>query len=281
MHAKDIERSHPIFSAEAEVRKIRKQLSNYLPISYSDYQRYSFDGKHIGVAEKPECVYNICKMDLLPNENDLAKNNAHCVLLSASLPAPESLRSIDKLKNNLEISRAFDIEHRLLLAFQTVDYLEIFSFGIGKNINPFDVFFNNIHMLELYCIYFREQSTQLIKEVEKYPLIYSSTLNDNSLKNISLIEKMDFPELIEMFELKKMKFKEGKRDFTLSNRELECLIWTLKNRSAKQIAKNLKLSYRTVEDYLNNIKSKFSCNTKEELKELSLKNPVIKYIVEN
>ncbi len=46
----------------------------------------------------------------------------------------------------------------------------------------------------------------------------------------------------------------------LSSRETECTYYLLKGLSAKEIAKILGLSYRTVELHLINIRKKLNCN---------------------
>lgn len=51
----------------------------------------------------------------------------------------------------------------------------------------------------------------------------------------------------------------------LSKRESECLRLTVRGKSAKQIAAELEISRRTVEEYLNNIKLKFGVFSKSEL----------------
>lgn len=51
----------------------------------------------------------------------------------------------------------------------------------------------------------------------------------------------------------------------LTLREQQCLELSLKHYTAKQIAKSLSLSYRTVEEYLSNLKQKFGVATKQEL----------------
>ncbi len=53
--------------------------------------------------------------------------------------------------------------------------------------------------------------------------------------------------------------------FNLSNRELECLFFILRGRSAKQIGEYIHLSKRTIEFYIENIKNKFGCHSKSEL----------------
>lgn len=51
----------------------------------------------------------------------------------------------------------------------------------------------------------------------------------------------------------------------LTKREKECLDLTLNNFTAKEIAKELGLSHRTVEEYLSNLKRKFKVASKHEL----------------
>lgn len=51
----------------------------------------------------------------------------------------------------------------------------------------------------------------------------------------------------------------------LSDRELECLFFILRGKSAKQIGEYIRLSKRTVESYIENVKNKFGCHNKSEL----------------
>lgn len=51
----------------------------------------------------------------------------------------------------------------------------------------------------------------------------------------------------------------------LSTRELECLFLQLRGKTAKEIAEILKLSKRTIEYYIDNLKTKFGCLNKTEL----------------
>lgn len=66
--------------------------------------------------------------------------------------------------------------------------------------------------------------------------------------------------------------------FNLSTRELECLFFTLRSLTAKQIADQLSLSKRSIEFYLDNIKNKMGCATKTELICLGIINGYAKYI---
>ncbi len=54
-------------------------------------------------------------------------------------------------------------------------------------------------------------------------------------------------------------------DIYFTKREAECMLLTLKGKTIKSIAASLKLSPRTVEFYIKNMKIKLSCHTKYEL----------------
>lgn len=56
----------------------------------------------------------------------------------------------------------------------------------------------------------------------------------------------------------------------LSKREAECLYFLLRGNTAKNIANILRLSPRTVEHYLENVKMKFNVRTKTELIEKTI-----------
>lgn len=51
----------------------------------------------------------------------------------------------------------------------------------------------------------------------------------------------------------------------ISAREKECLSFLLKGKTIKETAKLLKLSPRTIEEYLNRLKQKAGCKYKREL----------------
>lgn len=60
--------------------------------------------------------------------------------------------------------------------------------------------------------------------------------------------------------------KYGKIYFT--RREAECMVWLLKGKTISSVATILKLSPRTVEYYIKNMKTKLGCRTKFELIDL-------------
>jgi len=53
--------------------------------------------------------------------------------------------------------------------------------------------------------------------------------------------------------------------YKLSKRELECLSYLLQGKNVREISIEMTVSKRTIETYIDNIKSKFHCRTKTEV----------------
>jgi DNA-binding CsgD family transcriptional regulator len=98
-------------------------------------------------------------------------------------------------------------------------------------------------------------------------LLVDTTSNDPIILGfaISLVEGMINKNMQASHFKRKIALLDNFGKIDLSVRELEVLKQILRGSSAKQSAKALKLSYRTVEYYIENLKSLFNCNSKQEL----------------
>ena len=66
------------------------------------------------------------------------------------------------------------------------------------------------------------------------------------------------------------------RSTELTDQQLECLFYLVKGKTIRKIGETMKLSHRTVEHYLEAVKSKLDCKTREELIEKAFALPTIK-----
>lgn len=67
----------------------------------------------------------------------------------------------------------------------------------------------------------------------------------------------------------------------LTEKELEILYHTLRGLTQKQVAHTLDLSARTVEDYMNRIKIKLKCRTKDQLFEFAFHHEILNIVSEH
>jgi DNA-binding CsgD family transcriptional regulator len=139
---------------------------------------------------------------------------------------------------------------------------------------------SNIDLLLKFGAYFEVISQPLIKTCQKKPIYlpkYNESkpipeikflierdkiLNDiHSHKSRALLKKHNDTDLIKQ----KYNLISYTNFSTLSIRENECLSLIAKGYTAKEVARVLGLSFRTVEEYINRIKNKLGCFSRREL----------------
>jgi DNA-binding CsgD family transcriptional regulator len=137
----------------------------------------------------------------------------------------------------------------------TKEYKEGWSFGgthdEGELVN---FLINNYDLLLKYILYFKSVAADII-----------DTSDERKLINVNLIEESvlqadKYSKIISAFNegLEKGKYliESPKGQFFLTKREVDCLYFKSQGDSAKDIARKMNISNRTVENFINNIKLK-------------------------
>ncbi len=95
--------------------------------------------------------------------------------------------------------------------------------------------------------------------------LFCSKIISNTYSN-SLTEILDFLNPTKNTNITgNIEFLQSTSTVGLTNREMDCLYYTLRGKSAKAIAPILNISSKTIEFHLEKIKMKFNCRTKMEL----------------
>ncbi len=277
----DIHLSHPFFTTREQIEQICKPLFLYTPFQYFDYQRYYFNGLHLSLASQTDFGYEIMKQDLLPSLEELQQNKSHYVCLSSSLLLPELVIEKNKFIRNLDLSNEHKIYHRLYVNFNTPKYVEVFGFGLANSIhNITETFMNHTAAAERFCVYFREAARDLIIQMKPTMLRYDDFEDHTFFKDLDFKTDSSYMNFLHHIKLKSFHIQGKHGQCKLSEREIECLLWVSKNKTAKQISRILSLSPRTIESYLINLKNKMGCESKEELIQMAFKNNSIKNFIE-
>jgi len=130
-------------------------------------------------------------------------------------------------------------------------------------------FINNLYLFRKFIHYFHSEADEPILHMQKCSVDISSTCGDSFYAPTQYFETLTGAENARDF-LKKIDPLRYQVLQSLSPREKECLRWFLKGLSAVQIGKKVHLSNRTVEHYLDSVKNKLSCNSRQELYETLL-----------
>jgi DNA-binding CsgD family transcriptional regulator len=147
------------------------------------------------------------------------------------------------------------------------NYFEIAEFAEPKNnLNENSLSYPS-ELLTEFTAYFRENAHLLLELLEK-----------NYLFKFNIPQQQINTDLIQLFlnrvQAKKYLISSELGNQHISHREYQCFKLLTQYHSAKDIAKNLKLSFRTVENYINSIKNKLGCRNKKELIQIALNNGV-------
>jgi DNA-binding CsgD family transcriptional regulator len=91
-------------------------------------------------------------------------------------------------------------------------------------------------------------------------------------KVVELIKKENIHQLIK---LSKYKINTQHGVVTLSKKEAECVLYMLKGLKSKEIAKEMELASRTVDNHIENIKNKLNCSNRSQLSSILVKGGFI------
>lgn len=144
----------------------------------------------------------------------------------------------------------------------SVEFFEFAGHARKKDWNSF--FLSNIPMMKSFCLYFKSKVANVISTIQESGIPFSCLANSGSFE-YQLFESPATKPNISKFLADIGHKHDVQMADSLSSRERNCLIHLVQGKTAKQIGNDLDLSHRTVESYLENIKNKFTCLTKQEL----------------
>ena len=146
---------------------------------------------------------------------------------------------------------------------------EIFSFcSTCENTNISYSYIHNLDVLRHFILYFKNKCADIIAPKNDGRLITS----DVKTTTIISEEEKSFRALYEQMKLNSFILDKGDETVRLTKREVEALIHFSSGKNILETAWLMKISSRTVQSHLNNIKNKFHCNTKSKIIDLFQKS---------
>lgn len=162
-----------------------------------------------------------------------------------------------------DAKKNFNIDHGITFAKKQENFIELFHFAATcDNHEIINWYINHLHLLKRFCHFYTEQ-------MQSCHIKLPSITNQED----ALIIQNEFAQLIALANNQQSLvdindyWHAGHRgnNIILSKREVDLAKLLLKGMTAKEIAKNLGLSPRTIEFYMIRMKKKFNCNYKAAL----------------
>lgn len=267
-----LSKSH-FWHLEDEIQEACQPFFAELGFNYFDYSR--FYKNHTFVTFISDQQYSNFFLDY----NKFEKHQVY-KLPTTHLPAGQYLWSsyIDPAFLNLA-NQQFNHGLGVTLIRHHSDYVELANFAAPSHASEvLNIFLNHQELLDMFIIYFIEKFSHFLESKKNRILLPSHVFHQEEkiTSHAGIKEKL-------FSEIKKLK-KMGKKQVpiiidnsivALSLREMDCLNELFRGLTAKQIAKNLKISYRTVQVHSANLMSKMKVNKRGDLlNKIRVKNSV-------
>ena len=161
-----------------------------------------------------------------------------------------------------QAAKAFDIDHAIVFINPAQEFCEFFYFATqSTNYKIVNFYLNQIDLLQRFNNHFKQVAGHLIQKGEEQRIILPP---DHIPQNQSPNELWHFNQKATSPSLQNND-TDAPQWMRLTARERECCQYLAQGMTSKHIGRELDISYRTIEKYVGNIKSKLLCANKSEL----------------
>lgn len=231
------------------ISDILKPLFNSFAITYFGHERVFNDGSKAIISSNAELT-----------EYWLRQQYPLDIVLETGCYFGDKLGNIYSKKQQEELSQQFNIAHPLFIIKKYSTHID--GFMIASSVDNeliIHAYLTHIEKIKNFIHYYLLKCHNLIKQAE------ANKIKMNNIPNIDL--PANFIPINPLTDLLHGNYFINKDlgVISLTKRELTCIAWLIKGKSASDIGLILKISKRTVETYINNIKNKFNCTKTTEL----------------
>lgn len=254
---------HPFLSLSQEIIEICKPLETF-HIHHFTYQEHFNDGSKVSLSNKPRWIEDYYNLNLFQSSLFEDKPSTY-----------QSRYDVWYGDYDLDVYRHgklyYNTTHGISIVEAQSESCEFYLFSTAaEHHQAIGYLAKNIDILYHFVAYFRERANKLLKKARENKIIQPFAFRENMIISIDdEIKKRDF---FAQTSIKKYILKIGSHSGYLTQREFDCLNLLVKRKTAKEIAKALNLSSRTVEYYLERIKLKLNCDSRSQLIDLFLLN---------
>jgi DNA-binding CsgD family transcriptional regulator len=271
-------KNHISLTSAKDIQQICAPLFELLGITYFNFTRVYADGGRIRLCTDPLWVEYFYSSELY--KTSVFERNPGLYIPGQFLWSQcDTNPSLEVLKQHLR--EGYNRANVLSIVKPQQTFMDVFNIAGQSQ----DTEINNKYLTYMSCIhkflnYFLIKAAKFIALSEKarffVPIEQEQFLSDDG----SGLQKGSIShQFMEKLEFKQVFISNKKNNILLSPRETQSLILTLKGKSAKEIGRELNLSPRSVETYIENIKRKVDCPTRGSLFSYALQSESIQWLL--
>lgn len=235
-------------SLSQHVQQLCRPLER-IGIHLFSYRKTFLDGSRINISNNENWITDYYQYKLY--QSSLFENSIENYHTGFSLWPHESALPVFTHGRNY-----YNSDNGITYIVKNKNDCEFFIFGADKNNKAIINFYlNHLDLIKKFSDYFRENSDMLIKKAMEKIIIIPPV--QQKLQN-ELNSSLHFDKLFvdDLFLTKSI---------NLTRQESHCLQGIMAGKTSKMIAKDLQISFRTVEYYIENIKKKSGCKNRFEI----------------
>lgn len=254
------------------VEKLCAPLETNFGIKNFGYRRFLPDGYSLGLNSCRDWQNHFCShflgknISLYEKEIGAVSNNKEHMFLRAGTPNKKSSYEGHLHQKGLWNSLALYLRHS--------GFIEGFYFTANISV-PKDLsyYINQLDALSLFATHFSYKIGNIMAGTDAEKLYHPTIGKEHYAKKAQGKIPRALEDLLQGLQIEEFHLPIGRRNVVISLREFQCLFFVSKGQTFKEVGKTLSLSPRTVESYINNLKSKTGANSKSELIKLYFKSP--------
>lgn len=245
---------HLSWNLTEEMQGICRIFFAKLKINYVDYARFYPDGRVVPLFTDKNYVSSFFE--------EIASGNSSNRVIAPGLHLWSEYINPNFLK---EAAKKFKHAHGITIITQTNDYTEVFNLATTPdNVQIMSLYLNQQEVLQQMLAYVRKAAKKILHRLEDSPLIIPVSKSDTLNKELLLQE--DVTKMLEIIQQEEA-YSVEVNDIAIpvTKREAECLYYLIHGKTAKEIARILSISHRTVEVYFDQLRSKTISKNRFEL----------------
>lgn len=175
----------------------------------------------------------------------------------------------------------FNIDHGITIIEKSDNETMLYIFGTTKEQrNGNEYYVRNIDLLKRFILYFHDRANNLLSACAQHRLTWSATKITGEISNARLKINDKRQEFIDLTNLHKYILITKGKKIHLTRREAESAVYLVTGHTAKETAREMGISFRTIEKFNQKVRTKIPYNNRYEL-ELILKEAGIYQAVIN
>lgn len=279
----EISEKNILFTSSIEIKEILQPFLKHYNLNYFNYMRIYSDSSIATLSTNPVRDKYLLERDYkdsMDYDPSLYTKEKGCILWTDGEKFLHSQTQKELIRKKIiEGSNYFNTGNGIAFFEKHNDYLDCYQFATyPQNDTIIPLYFNHYDCFDLFIAYFKENANSLIKLSHKDRIFLPSLNGPQKNKKIITPECIQKEKFLKSFRVKKYYLQAG-GDTYLTARELACLSGIARGLKQKEVAKHLKVSPRTVEYFLENLKRKFNLNSISSLAEAYWKSLLPKHII--